>query len=126
MMKRHLMNWLIGVVAVIITVLIMRLLPDKYRLVWSPEWWIAVFVPVLALANAIIGGILRMLAMPITCLTLGLFSFVINAIVFWIAAYLTHGQSGAGQPIGFLTALIGSVLYTLISAPLSSLVKERR
>ena len=122
MMKR----WLIGIVAVLVTIWIMSLMRNEYRLTWDPKWWIAVFVPVLALANAIIGGILRMLAMPITCLTLGLFSFVINAVVFWIAANLTHGQSGAGQPIGFLTALIGSVLYTLISAPLSSLVKERR
>lgn len=122
MMKR----WLIGIVAVLITIWIMSLMRNEYRLTWDPKWWIAVFVPVLALANAIIGGILRMLAMPITCLTLGLFSFVINAVVFWIAAKVTHGQSGAGQSIGFLTALIGSVLYTLISAPLSSLVKERR
>src|SRR6476660_3784527 len=48
-------------------------------------------VAVLAILNAILKPILKVLALPLTCLTLGLFSFVINAAVLWIAASLDLG-----------------------------------
>jgi putative membrane protein len=126
MLTRPLKHWLVGIISVIITILIMRLLPASYQLTWQPMWGVVIFVPILAIVNAILGNILRLLTLPISCMTLGLLGFVINAIVFWVAGSATGAETGNGHSIGFIISLIGSVLYTAISVPLSSLFKERR
>lgn len=113
-----LLKWVVGVIAVVITVQVLNAIGVTVK--WQDSWGMIVFVPVLAVVNAVIGGILRLFSMPITCITLGLFGFVINAIVFWIAGVAT------GADMGFLAALAGSILYTVISSPLSSIIKDRR
>lgn len=125
-MKRSVLKWAIGVIALIITVWLMGLLPKNLELRWGSPWGIVVFVPLLAVVNAVLGTVLRLFALPINCATLGLFGFVINALLFWLAGCATGARTGAGQPIGFLGSLIGSIVYTAISSPLSSLVKERQ
>lgn len=113
---KHLLRWVIGIIAVLITVRILDLLGMPVK--WPSIWGLIIFVPVLAVVNAIIGTILRIFTIPITCITFGLFNFVINAIVFGIAA------SATGAKISFISALVGSILYTVISAPLSWVIKE--
>lgn len=127
MLTRVILKWVVGIIAVVLTVWLMSLLPNKaLQLQWNDNWRIAVFVPVLAIVNALIGTIVRIFTLPINCLTLGLFGFVINALMFWIAGSLTDAHTGSGAPIGFAVSLIGSILYTVISAPLSLFVKESR
>jgi putative membrane protein len=126
MLKRKFYKWGIGVAAILIAVWLMGNLPEAMQLKWPSIWGAVVFVPVLAIINAILGTVVRFFALPINCMTLGLFGFVVNAVMFWIAGGLTHAQTGAGKPIGFLVSLIGSILYTFISAPLSILIKERK
>ena len=118
MIRRMLLRWLIGIVAVLITIQLARLL--GLTLAWIPAWKVIAFIPVLAVANAIIGNLLRFFSAPITCLTLGLFGFVINALVFWIAGTAT------GAHMTFLSALFGSICMTVIAAPLNHLIKENR
>ena len=120
MIMRSLLRWFIGVVAIVITVQITKLLHGAiFHLSWPSLWGEIVFVPVLAITNAILGTILRILSMPISCATLGLFAFVIGAIVFWVAGNIT------GASMGLLSPLVGSILYTLISIPLSMGIKEK-
>ncbi len=64
---------------------------------------------VLGLFNALLRPILVLLTLPVTVLTLGLFLFVINALMFYFAASLLAGFHVAG----FVAALIGSLLYSL-------------
>lgn len=64
---------------------------------------------VLGLLNTLLRPVLVLLTLPVTVLTLGLFLFVINAAMFWAAAYLLEGLSVAG----FGAALIGSLIYSL-------------
>jgi putative membrane protein len=71
---------------------------------------------VIGLFNAILRPILVVLTLPVTLLTLGLFLFVINALMFWSAAGLLDGF----QVQGFTAALIGSLLYTLIGMVINS------
>ena len=73
---------------------------------------------VLGLVNAIIRPILIILTLPINILTLGLFTFVINALLFWFVAEIIKGFTVSG----FMAALIGSVLYSLITLLTSWLV----
>lgn len=64
---------------------------------------------VLGLLNALVRPILVLLTLPVTLLTLGLFLFVVNAAMFYLAASLLDGL----QVAGFGAALIGSLLYSV-------------
>ncbi|PPE70030.1 phage holin family protein [Caldimonas thermodepolymerans] len=64
---------------------------------------------VLGLLNAVVRPVLVVLTLPVTLVTLGLFLFVINALLFYFAANILEGMSVPG----FTAALIGSVLYSL-------------
>jgi len=64
---------------------------------------------VLGLLNALLRPLLVLLTLPVTLLTLGLFLFVINAVMFYLAASLLDGLSVTG----FAAALIGSLIYSL-------------
>ena len=68
---------------------------------------IAAFV--LGLLNALLRPILVLLTLPVTLVTLGLFLFVINALMFYFAASMLDGF----QVTGFVAALIGSLIYSL-------------
>ena len=75
---------------------------------------------VLGLLNTLLRPILVLLTLPVTVLTLGLFLFVINALMFWAAADVLGGFSVTG----FTAALIGSLLYSLCGM-LIDVVMER-
>jgi putative membrane protein len=64
---------------------------------------------VLGLFNTLVRPLLVLLTLPVTLITLGLFLFVINALMFWAAASVLDGF----HVKGFGAALIGSVLYSL-------------
>ena len=64
---------------------------------------------VLGLLNALLRPILVLLTLPVTVLTLGLFLFVINALMFYFAASMLDGF----HVNGFVAALVGSLLYSL-------------
>lgn len=64
---------------------------------------------VLGLLNTLLRPILVLLTLPVTVLTLGLFLFIINALMFWAAASLLDGLAVTG----FWAALIGSLIYSL-------------
>jgi putative membrane protein len=64
---------------------------------------------VLGLLNTVVRPLLVLLTLPVTLLTLGLFLFVINALMFWAAAGVLEGFNVAG----FGAALIGSLIYSL-------------
>ena len=81
----------------------------------------AIFALALAVVNAVVRPILELIAMPITCLTLGLFHFVINAITFGIAAALVPGVA-VGGVVG---ALVGAALVSAVGLLLSMFVRER-
>jgi putative membrane protein len=73
---------------------------------------------VIGLVNAVVRPIVALVAMPITCLTLGVFSLVINAAMFWLTSVVVHGFIVHG----FLAALFGSVVMSLVSGPLNWLL----
>jgi putative membrane protein len=68
---------------------------------------IAAFV--IGLLNTIVRPIFVILTLPLTVLTLGLFLFVINALMFYMASGLLEGF----KVKGFTAALIGSLLYSV-------------
>jgi putative membrane protein len=66
---------------------------------------------VLGLVNAIVRPLMILLTLPITILTLGLFLFIINALMLWLVAALVPGI----RISGFGAALVGSLLLTVLN-----------
>lgn len=65
----------------------------------------------LGVLNIFVRPILSILTFPITLLTFGLFSFVINALLFWFAASVIDGFT----VVGFVPALLGSLIVAIVS-----------
>lgn len=75
---------------------------------------------VLGLLNMVIRPILLLLTLPLNLLTLGLFTFIINAVVLWLAAAIVPGM----KVEGLLSAIFASIIISLTSTILSHLLKD--
>ena len=75
---------------------------------------------VLGLLNTLLRPILVLLTLPVTLLTLGLFLFVINAVMFYFAASLLNGF----HVTGFAAALIGSLIYSLCGVVIDTAIEH--
>ncbi|WP_419660805.1 hypothetical protein Dvar_12120 [Desulfosarcina variabilis str. Montpellier] len=75
---------------------------------------------VLGVLNAFLRPVLLILTLPLNILTLGLFTFVINAILLMMAS----GVIGGFSVDGFGTALLGALLISLVSWLLTSFINE--
>lgn len=76
-----------------------------------------IFAIVLGILNLIVTPVLKILGLPLTIITLGLFSLVINAIVILIADYFIDSMNVDG----FLWAFIFSILLSLITSLLNGI-----
>jgi putative membrane protein len=74
----------------------------------------------IGLFNTILRPILVILTLPVTVLSLGLFLFVINALMFWSAAGLLNGFNVTG----FGAALIGSLIYSVMGIVIDSALQR--
>jgi len=75
---------------------------------------------VLGLVNALIRPVLILLTLPVTILTLGLFIFIINALMFWLVAEMVDGFKVSG----FTAALLGSLMFSVITMLTSFLIPD--
>jgi putative membrane protein len=75
---------------------------------------------VLGALNAVVRPVLVLLTLPVTLVTLGLFLFVINALMFWAAASLLSGL----HVTGFVAALIGSLIYSVLQLAIEFLLER--
>jgi|SRR6185295_295403 len=73
---------------------------------------------VLGLVNTLIRPLLVLLTLPVTLLTLGLFIFVINGLLFWAVGSMVPGFTVAG----FWAGVFGAIIFSLLSWLLSALV----
>jgi putative membrane protein len=76
--------------------------------------------------NAFVRPVVRLMTAPLNCLTLGLFSFVVNALMFWLVGLLDIGLTVKG----IVPALFGSIVMSLVGGVLNTFVpgknEERR
>ena len=115
---RLILKWLLSALALLaVTYLYSGVLVSSF-----PSALIA--AAVIGLLNMIVRPVLVVLTLPVTIVTLGLFLFVINALMFWAASGLLSGFTVTG----FGAALIGSLIYSalglLIEAALGGLFKR--
>ncbi len=104
-MTSFFLTWLISALALLITAHLVR----GFEVHGFGAALVA--AAILGLANATLRPILVVLTLPVTILTLGLFLFVVNALTIWIV-----GSLGLGFRVqGFMPALIGSIILSLVS-----------
>lgn len=75
---------------------------------------------VLGALNMVVRPILVLLTLPVTVVTLGLFLFVVNALMFWAAASLVGGLMVSG----FAAALIGSLIYSVLQLAIDFVLEQ--
>lgn len=75
---------------------------------------------VLGLLNTVIRPVLLVLTLPVNLLTLGLFTFVINGFLFWLAAHFLEGF----EVRSFGWAVLGAIVYSLISWTVSAVLSR--
>jgi len=71
--------------------------------------------------NATIGAILKILTFPLTLITLGLFWFVINALMLELASAVVPGF----QVRGFFAAFVGAIVLSLVNLVLKGIVMPK-
>ena len=111
-MARLLVVWLVNTVALVAVAYLM----PSVRIASPGAALVAALL--LGLVNAVARPILVLLTLPVTVLTLGLFIFVINGLLFWAVSALVPGFDVAG----FWSAVLGAIVFSLISWLLSALL----
>lgn len=78
--------------------------------------WYAAFIAalVLGLVNAVIRPVVLFLTLPLNILTLGLFTFVINGLMFWFVSSIVKGFDVTGFGPAFIGALVMSVVSVFV------------
>lgn len=112
---RLLLNWVLSALAVWI---VSRVVPGIY--VSGPA---AALIAALAigLINATLGALLKLITFPLTVLTLGLFWFVINALMLKLASAFVAGF----EVRGFGAAFFGAIVLSLVNSLLHWLIRPR-
>lgn len=82
---------------------------------YSTALWAVI---IMSLTNVLVRPILVILSLPATVLTLGLFLFIINGLVFWMASGLVEGW----QVEGFWAAVFGALIYSFLGVCIESLL----
>jgi putative membrane protein len=110
-------RFLLRVLATAFAVLLISQVPQKLIVVSSdrPLATILAFAVILGVLNAFLRPILLLLTLPLNLLTLGLFTLVVNAIVFWLASVLEGGVQVADFGAAFLGALLVSIVSFVAS-----------
>ena len=114
MMVRFLLAWLVNTLALIAVAYLMP------SITVSSFGAALIAALVLGLVNAIVRPVLVLLTLPVTMLTLGLFIFVLNGLLFWMVASWLEGFHVAG----FWSGVFGAILFSLVSWLLSALVQR--
>jgi len=111
-----LLRWLLSIVTL---VLITKLVPG---IEFTSTWSLVIASVILGFLNALIRPLLILLTLPINILTLGLFTLIINAFVFWLAGTIVKGF----EISDFNAAFFGALIYWLIATILGYLEKKKK
>ncbi len=94
---------------------------------FTGEWWKLVLVAfIFGLINTFVRPILRIVTLPISIMTLGLFLFVINALMLLLTSAISAELDLGFNVADFLAALLGSIVISLVGLALSMVIGTAR
>jgi putative membrane protein len=121
-MKRLGLRWVLLAVSVFAASILCRALGLGFQANasgFSQAMILMLGVALLAFLNATLGKFLKFITLPLSCITLGLFSLVVNAVVLYAAARLELGFSIRDSGMkGFISAFVASLLISFINGVL--------
>lgn len=115
-MVRLLLHWVLSALALII---VGHAVPGFYIRGFGAALWAAVII---GLINATLGAFLKLITLPLTILTLGIFWLVINALMLWLATAVVPGFHISG----FGAAFVGAIVLMLVNMLFRALLPKRR
>ncbi len=90
-------------------------------------WWQFLLVALIfGLVNTFLKPVLKLLALPITVVTLGLFMVVINAFLLWLTGVISDQLALGLEVTGFIPALLGAIVISIVGLVLSTVVGAGR
>ena len=121
------LRWIASAIALYLTVALGNYLKLHLYIEPGPNAAIAslIAVALLAVVNVSIRPILQLLTLPLSCLTLGLFSFIINALMFWIVGQVVPGFHVRGLEAALFGSISMSILGGLINSLLVSATRSK-
>ncbi|HVX30928.1 MAG TPA: phage holin family protein [Nitrolancea sp.] len=100
-------------------VILANVLPGQVA--YNDDRTVVIFAAVLTILNLLVRPVLQLIALPLTCLTLGLFALVVNAFLFYVVARFVSGIS-----MSYWGALAGAILAGVLNGALNRAVRDRR
>jgi putative membrane protein len=122
---KFIIRWVIIAISLYLSVVIVNaLIPGGIQL-QSESWlsfiWLALIFGVL---NAVIGPLLKLLTCPLIILTLGLFTLLLNTLLFYLSGYIGSAFGVGFSVSGFLPAFLGALIVSAVSIVLNLLVRD--
>lgn len=111
------MRWLVKILINVLALMVVATILPGFRI---ESWWVAVVAAiVIGLINTFLKPVLRIITLPITILSLGIFALILNVLLLLLAAAVVPGFNIDG----LVTALIASILLAIISGFLNGFFK---
>ena len=107
-------NFIISVIATFFSLIVIDYFSKSVK--FKGYGSVATLALVIAVMDMSVRPILQILSIPITILTLGLFYFVVNGFVLWLAFTITKGASIKSFPTAIWMSIVLSILQSLVSS----------
>jgi len=118
-MKQAFIKWVMNTIAIMLAI---KFVPG---IVYSGEWWGILIVGVLfGLVNTFLRPLVKLFTFPLLILTLGIFTFVINAMMLSVTSWLSEQFALGFHVEGFRAAFWGSLVISIVSMVLGCLMPQ--
>ena len=118
-MTKFFLRWAINAIALYVAVQFVAGI--NFEGSWTGLLWLALII---GLLNALVRPVLKLLTFPLIILTLGLFTVVINTIVLMLTSSIVQAFNLGLTVDGFWSALLGSIVISLVSVVLSLILRD--
>jgi len=116
-MDKYFIKWIVNTIAIMLAI---KFVPG---IVYAGEWWgILVVGLIFGLINTFIRPFIKLFALPLLILSLGLFTFIINALMLSLTSWLSDKFHLGFSVEGFKAAFLGALVISISSMVLSCLI----
>ena len=122
-MPRFLLRWIINAIALYAAIIIVPGIQETEGSSWLSIIWLAL---IFGLVNALLRPLINILTCPLIILTLGLFTLIINTLLFALSGWIAN-QFGVGFRLAdpwFWNAFLGSVVVSVVSIVFNLILKD--
>lgn len=120
-MIKFLLRWIINAVALYLAIFLLNGKGVDFNGNWLSIVWLAL---IFGLINAFLRPLLTILTCPLIILTLGLFTLLINTLLFWLTGQIGQAFNLGLAVNGFWPAFLGGLVVSVVSIVLSTILKD--